>query len=78
MNGRRKWAQEAIRMVAAREGVSADEVYKEIALAINAGRSNPDPGVQQMWRMLPCSGQTPTPDDVIVFAVEYLSGRQLN
>jgi len=78
MDSRRRRAWEAIRMVAAREGVSTDEVYREIESAISAGLRNPDPGVRQMWRMLPCSGKTPTPDDVIMFAVEHLANRKLN
>lgn len=78
MDNKRRRALEAIKMVATLEGTSVNTVYQEIEHAISRGLFNPDPEVQQMWRMLSCSGKIPTPEDVILYIVENLSDNHLN
>ncbi len=72
MDYKRKQALEAIKMVALQNGASAGEVYQEIGLAIGSGLSNPDPKVQQAWKAVSCPGKTPTPEDIILYALETL------
>ena len=56
-------------MVALREGIPVDTVYQEIAHAIKEGFENPDPNLREIWRIISCSDITPTPEDVIMFAL---------
>lgn len=73
MDYKREKALEAIGMVALREGISSDEVYREIERAIESGLSNPDPEVQKAWQSVFRPGETPTPEDIILYAIEVLS-----
>ena len=78
MDNKKRRAQEAIKTVAILEGTSVNTVYQEIEHAINRGLCNPDPEVQQMWRIISCSGKAPTPEDVILYIVENLSCNHLS
>lgn len=53
--------------VAMQNNTTADEVYKEMQIAIDAGFDNPDPEVQKMWKQIPFKGERPTPEDVIPY-----------
>jgi len=54
-----------IKKVAKAHGVSAKEVREEMLKAIRAGRENPDPNVQAMWKRLFPDGKEPTPEEFI-------------
>jgi hypothetical protein len=75
MDYKREKALEAIGMVALREGISADEVYQEIESAIESDLSNPNPEAQKAWQLVSRPGETPTPEDIILYAIEVLSDR---
>ncbi|MBQ7295850.1 MAG: hypothetical protein IJW86_06620 [Clostridia bacterium] len=51
--------------VARINGVSVDEVKDEIAIAIKAGFSNPDPKIRHMWNTLFPDGNMPTPEEFV-------------
>lgn len=53
--------------VAKQNGVSVDEVKREIQKAIELGMTNPDPHVQAIWNSIPRAGEHPTPEEVISF-----------
>lgn len=55
--------------VALRNGVSIEEVQKEINLAILAGSCHPNPRIQAKWKTIPCTEAVPTPEEL----VKYLS-----
>ena len=63
-------AEQALQAVAQQNGTTVDEVKKEIALAILAGMSNPDPAVQARWKNIPHVGDVPTPEEMITFISE--------
>lgn len=73
IKSRKERAQDVIRQVALRKGVCVDEVYQEMERAIEIGLLNPDPAVQKFRHMIARPGAKPTPEDVILFAVESLS-----
>lgn len=64
--------KKTIKKIARMEGISIEEVYREIQIAIDAGYSNPDPVVQAVWKnvSLPCG--KPRPEDVIAYCVERI------
>ena len=51
--------------IAKDHGVSVEEVRRELELAIQAARANPDPQVQAQWANIPCKGDIPTPEELI-------------
>ena len=53
--------------VAKQNGVSVNEVNREIQKAIDLGIANPDPHTQAFWNSVPRAGERPTPEEVIGF-----------
>lgn len=67
-------AKKAIVAVAKKNRVSAEEVKREIDLAIAAARKNPDPNIQAFWNSIPCKGRFPTSEEVIAYIAEIGRG----
>ena len=53
--------------VAKQNGVSVDEVKREIQKAIELGMINSDPHIQFFWNSIPRAREHPTPEEVISF-----------
>lgn len=60
-------SKNVLEIVAEKEGVSVEEVRREIQLAIDDAMKNPDPKIQEQWRRIPKKGKKPTPEEVIEF-----------
>lgn len=54
-----------LKQVAINNGVSVEEVRKEIENAINMGKSNADPLIQRQWEMMGLKDKIATPELVI-------------
>lgn len=67
-------AEEALQEVALRHNTTAEEVRKEIKLAILAGLCNTASAVQAKWKEVPCTGDVPTPEELITYAAEKVKG----
>ena len=65
-------ARKAISQVAQRHHVSEDTVRKEMQKAISEALSSPDPAVQALWKQIPCTGETPDPEELIDWIVKQL------
>ena len=52
----------------------AEEVRREMQIAIDAGFDNPNPAVQEEWKKMTLKGDRPTPEEVINYAVKQLKG----
>ena len=63
-------AENALRQIAEREGTSVDAVREEIRAAIVMGRNDPNPAARAFWQSLPCEGDEPTPEEVILRLAE--------
>lgn len=59
-------AKQAIEEVARRNGVTVEEVRREISLAILMARPKAD-----SWREIPCAGAVPTPEELIAYCAEH-------
>jgi len=68
----------ALQKIAETEGVSVNEVRREIELAIMAARENPDPKVQAFWRSIPYKGDNPTPEEVIAHIAGIVNEKMKN
>ncbi|MDO4567419.1 MAG: sporulation initiation factor Spo0A [Clostridia bacterium] len=65
-------AERAIRQLAMREGVTVEEVRRQMALAILAGLSDQDAAVQARWKKIPCKGEIPTPEELISYLAKHI------
>lgn len=65
--------KQALKKVAEQEGISVEEVRREIQKAINIAMQNPDPDIQRFWRSIPSKGAKPTPEETVLFLCKYYS-----
>ena len=63
-----KQATRAIEEIARREHKTVAQVRADMVEAMMSGWNNPDPQVQEMWKQIPCEGEMPTPEELIVWA----------
>lgn len=65
-------ATAVINRIANREGVDASSIYKEIEYAMEIGMNSPDPSVKAIWSTIPCKGDKPTVDELIVWILSQI------
>ena len=64
---RKSKVTKAFEQLAIRDGISVAEVREEIQKAIDIGMSSSDPAVQEKWGKMPCRGERPTPEEVVLY-----------
>lgn len=64
---RKSKVTKAFEQLAIRDGISVAEVREEIQKAIDIGMSSSDPAVQEKWSKMPCRGEKPTPEEVVIY-----------
>lgn len=57
----------ALAQIAEMNGISITEVRRDIQAALDEGRNNPDPKVQEYWRKIPSRHEKPTIEEVIKY-----------
>lgn len=68
-------AEKAIAKIAIRERKPVSEIKKEMKKAMFVGLCSQDPTVQAYWRQIPCEGDVPTPEELIIFVSNELKHR---
>jgi len=58
--------------IASENATTVEEVKDEIRNALEMGFQCPDPDVQDFWRQIPCDGEKPSLDELILFIVASL------
>ena len=58
--------KDIIKQVARNNGVSEEEV-REMKAAMMAGWNNSDPKVREIWSRIPCEGEMPIPEELIIW-----------
>ena len=58
--------------LARERGIAVEEMRTIISARIEKGWNDPDPEKREQWRKIPCSGEIPTPDEWLRYAVEKL------
>lgn len=66
-------ARKAIQRIALQERKSVEQVRKDMKLAMLCGLMNNDPQVQAMWKSIPCEGEYPEPEELIIWASKRVS-----
>lgn len=67
-------ARRAMEVIAVREGISVEEVRREISLAILMAQPK-DAGIVSE---IPCTGAVPTPDEMIAYCAARIQREQRN
>ena len=67
-------ARRAMEVIAAREGISVEEVRREISLAILMAQPR-DAGIVSE---IPCAGAVPTPEELIAYCAARIQREQRN
>lgn len=65
-----------IKQVARVHNTTAEEVYAEMQIALDAAFQSKDPEVPKEWARIPFKGDHPTPEDVIPYLVGQLKNSQ--
>lgn len=63
---------EAIRIIAKREGITEREVLDSMQEAMDAGMHSSDPAVRARWAGIPRQGEKPAPREVIEHILHIL------
>jgi hypothetical protein len=64
-----------IEQVARNNGISVEEVRKEIDLAIAVGMSSSEPAAREFWEPYIKSGWTPTPEEFVIIMAKRVESR---
>lgn len=70
-------ARKALEAVAKQNGVPLETVIREIELTIQTAMASPDPAVRSRWANIPRSGNTPTPEELVMYLTERLTDSHL-
>lgn len=62
----------AFEKIARKEGVSVDEVRREIQKAIDDDMQSDDPAVQSYWKKIKYKGEKPTPEEVVLYIAKQV------
>lgn len=60
-------AENAIRKIAIREGVTIEYVRKQMQIAMINGLCSSDPEVKAFWDSIPRGKEVPTPEELIIY-----------
>lgn len=66
-----KVAENAIRDIAQRDGVSIEYVRTQMKIAMMNGLCSADPKAKAFWNNVPSEGQVPTPEELILYMSDY-------
>lgn len=65
-------AENAIRKIAIREGVTVEYVRKQMQIAMINGLCSSDPEVKAFWDSIPREKEVPTPEELIIYVSEMV------
>lgn len=65
-----------LEIIANKEGISTEEVRKEIGRAVSVALKSSDPQVQKFWSDIPCKGDTPTIEEIIYYLARQIATEQ--
>jgi len=64
--------ERAISRVAESNGTTSDDVRKNIMEMLEIGRNSTDPAVRAAWSKVPCRGDVPSVEDVMLYILSRL------
>ncbi len=76
MESRERKLGQSLKIIAAKEGLTEDEVRDGIARAVSYALKSSDPEIRHFWQNIPCEGDAPTIEEIIVFLAEKIAGEE--
>lgn len=70
--GKLNIARNSIKEIAKRDGVSVEYVRKQMKTAMLGGLCSTDPQIKQFWDSVPREGETPTPEELIIYITQIV------
>ena len=70
-------AENAIRKIAERDGVSTEYVRKQMQIAMINGLCSTDPNVKAFWAAVPREKEVLTPEELIIYISETIKRKGL-
>lgn len=67
--------EQYLERIARQEGLTTEEVRKDIGLAISYALKSDDPKVQNFWKAIPCKGAAPTIEEIIDYMTIQLANQ---
>lgn len=61
-----KEIEKALIKIANKEGVAPEFIRHEIIRAIDEAKKIPNDQIQALWQAIPCKGEHPTPEELIL------------
>ena len=58
---------ELLAIVAKKHGVTAEDIYRDMELAIEDAMQSTDPEAQRIWAEMPYKGEKPTPEEFVAY-----------
>lgn len=68
-------AEDAIKKIAKRDGVSVEYVRKQMQIAMLNGLCSTDPKIKEFWDSIPREGDIPTPEELILYTAGIVKHR---
>jgi len=65
-------AEHIFERLARERGITVEETRAIISARIESGWNDPDSEKRAQWRKIPCTGELPTPDEWLRYAVEKI------
>lgn len=65
-------AENAIKKLATRDGVSVEYVRTQMKIAMINGLCSEDPVQKAYWKSIPCEGDNPTPEEFIAYTAKVV------
>ena len=63
--------------IAEAQGVSVEQVWREMDLAVEAARNNPAPEARAQFAKIPCRGDTPTTEEFMAYVAKQVHNKSL-
>lgn len=71
-NEKQRVAENAIRKIAEREGVTVESARKHMQIAMINGLCSTNPKVKAFWDSIPREKEVPTPEELIIYVSETI------
>ncbi len=69
---RQQYFERMLEAVAKKEGLSKEQVRREMQEAMDEAMNSPDPMVQMRWRFIPRKGERPTLEEFVEYLLQFM------
>lgn len=77
MNEKERVAENTIKKIADREGITVESVRKQMQMAMLNGLCSTNPEIKAFWDSIPRKKEVPTPEELIMYLSETIMLKDL-